>query len=335
MGTNEPGWTAFASYVRRARPGLSEETMEQYAKCLGMSRAFSGRPLLDLSVPEVEALDERLTAVAPAVRTTLKRFYRANRRADLDEAMVIQRKTPRRRLSADEILTPDDMAALISGSLSLRDRAIVAVLTATGGRINEVLSVRLKDIKETKDGLRLWFGHTKVKSQERYSLPIAAPWREHVDRWLAAHPRRADPEAWLFPNAVNGERVAAQTVRDALTARAKALGLSRYKSPHDIRHARVSWGVMAEENLPKLCMGIWGRPVTSMLNTYAHLTGLGSDFGTIKPRVLTDVPAMPTPPGMVSAKDVAALKAELEAHRKILDRLQHGDIEGDDVDVVE
>ena len=131
---------------------------------MGQVRSHSDVPLLDLDVAGVEALDEKLLARAKVLRVVLKMLYRANKRPDLDDALPRQRRAAKRHKALDEVLMPDDVLALIAKAGNLRDRALLAVIASTGGRIGKILNLRLRDIKQSNGGFQVWFGETKAKS---------------------------------------------------------------------------------------------------------------------------------------------------------------------------
>ena len=316
LGWSEPGFDKFAEY--RARCGTSAETIEQYAEFLGSVRSTAAGPLLDLSVDELHALDLRLLKKPACFRTVLRMFYKAHRRHDLLDEMPPQRRQKERRLGLEEILTPADVDALIVACASKRDRALVAVLASTGGRINEVLRLRIRDLRQSNGGAyQAWFGTTKVRGEERYSPKIEGPWKGLLDEWLAVHPVRNDPAAWLFPSSVDlGIHVNDATIGGLLRTLAKHAEISKPVNPHAFRHARVTWGVIRGEDRSKLSMGIWGKELSSMINTYSAYDGLDVALGAPAVRVLKDVPPLPAPPMLATQARVADLEVELQRVRK-------------------
>ncbi len=323
VGLAEPGWSEFESYYRRN--GASEATLREYAKNVGMARTLAGKPLLKLNRREVVALDEKLLSRAQLTRTVVKMFYKAHRKYDLLEEFPRQRRA-RRNIGLNDVLMPEDIEKLLAACTNLRDRAFIATLTATGARINELLSIRLGDIRQVKgDGYQLWFGKTKVKSQERFSPRIEGELKAHLDRWLKAIPDRG-PEAWLFPSTTGEGPVADATMRQLLVSLAKKAGISKRVNPHAFRHARVTWGVMNGEDSLKLSVSIWGKPVTPMMNRYSHFNGIDSKPDEWKAVDFDDVPVMPTPPVLATQKRVQELEvklanAEAEITKRIADTL--------------
>jgi integrase len=312
IGRVEPGWDKFEKFYRRG--GSSDETIRAYAEHIGSLRKMAGQPLLSLTEDDLSELDLTLLKRARVYRNVLRMFFRSNRRHDLIDSMPRQRRQTRKR-GLEDVLMPDDVMKLIEAAGSFRDRALIAVLAATGGRINEILSLRLKDIKPSNgSGVQMWFGETKVKSQERHSPKIEGAFKVHLDKWLAAHPSKTNREALLFPStARENQAVDDGTIRTLLISLRKKTGITKDTNPHAFRHARVTWGIINKEDTAILSVEIWGKPVSSMLNTYSAFSGLDMKLDDPVARELPDVPALPVPPVLSTQKQVAELTARLEA----------------------
>ncbi len=133
LGKAEPGWARFADV--RTQQGTKEAALEEYARFFGIVRRLSPKPLLDLSVVEVEALDRVLLGKSAPVRVVLRMFYTVHKRHDLLDALPRQKRTKARRIALHTVLMPEDVQAIIAVCSNLRDRAILATLATTGGRI--------------------------------------------------------------------------------------------------------------------------------------------------------------------------------------------------------
>src|SRR5438309_1504243 len=96
IGKAEPGWARFEDVRRRQKS--TEAAIEQYAKFIGIVRRLSPKPLLDLTVTEVEALDRALLTKSSPVRVVLRMFYGAHGRDDLLRALPRQKRTKTRRI---------------------------------------------------------------------------------------------------------------------------------------------------------------------------------------------------------------------------------------------
>jgi integrase len=311
IGLAEPGVERFLE--ERKRSGASPESQRDYVKIMGSVRTLAGQPILELSKDGIRALDQKLVTKAKVYRTVLKMFLRDNERVDLDALLRRQHRPKKRKLSLDEILFPDDVVRLIAACRSLRDRAFIATLYATGGRIGEILNLRVGDLKKSNgDGYQAWLGRTKSAGQERYSPPITGVWKKHLDEWLRAY--KAGPQAFLFPStAVNNKGIDRRTAKDFLPSVARRAGVSKKHNPHWFRHSRISMAfVNREADLGTICTWFWGIPVTPMANLYSHFQGLDAKIGPPADVELKAVPALPVPPIVATQAQVADLTAKLE-----------------------
>jgi len=283
---------------------------------IGAARKLAGRPLLELSVEDVERLAESIAEKkSKSIATVLAMYYRVHGMRDHADALRGIRDNAR-RLGLDEVLTPEDVGRLISASKNLRDRAIIATLAATGARISEVLNLRLKDLRPANgDGYQSWFRATKVRGQERFSPKIDGLYARHLEAWLRAHPRREDGDAYLFTNPVDPDGpLDPHGVAKMLARLGRLAGIRKPVNPHAFRHARVTWGIIRGEDLGRLSIGIWGKPMSQMLNRYGHYNNADVKFGEMDVPVSLNLPPVPPlPPFEAQEKLAQRIREEVRA----------------------
>jgi integrase/recombinase XerD len=142
-------------------------------------------------------------------------------------------------LSEDEV---DRLLAAAGGDtpVARRDRALLEVLYATGGRISEVVGLDLADLAPG-DGMVRLYG----KGSKERLVPLGRCALEALDRWLSVEGRgamvprqwrrRGDAEA-VFLN-TRGGRLGRQGAFAVVRARARRAGLEARVSPHVLRHS--------------------------------------------------------------------------------------------------
>jgi integrase/recombinase XerD len=142
-------------------------------------------------------------------------------------------------LSESEV---DRLLAAAAGDTALarRDRALLEVLYATGGRISEVVGLDLADLAPGDGMLRLY-----GKGSKERLVPLGRCATEALDRWLAPEGRGAlAPKQWrrrgdaeaVFLNA-RGGRLGRQGAFAVVRTRARQAGLEAKVSPHVLRHS--------------------------------------------------------------------------------------------------
>ena len=134
-----------------------------------------------------------------------------------------------------------------AGALSLRDRALLEVLYATGARISQVLSVDLEDVDLPAEHLSLPAAGRQRTDRQRTDRQRAVPLGEPALRALQTYlrhgrphlvARRADSAA-VFVNA-RGGRLSRQSAWTILQSAGQRAGLAGPVSPHVLRHSIAS-----------------------------------------------------------------------------------------------
>jgi len=179
-----------------------------------------------------------------------------------------QRELPR------EILSPEEVQGLIAACDSLRNRALVHVLYESGGRASEILNLRVGDVEFDKLGAVIIVkGKTGMR---RIRLVESAP---DLQRWLAVHPERRNPEAPLWPG--GGGSLTVERLNDMLKTAARKAGISKRVHPHLLRHTRATHlaKVLTEDQM-RVYFG-WSR-TSHVPARYVHLSGRDVDDALVR-----------------------------------------------------
>ena len=304
-GLNEPGFTRFSEVSRRQ--GSTPQSIVQYARYIGAARKLAPKPLLELTVTEAEDLDLKLLERAPVLRTVVKMYYRAHKRADLLLAFPRQRRQKKPRGSLDDVLMPEDVMRLIAAADNKRDRALVSVLASAGARITETLSIRMRDIKAVNGlGYQFWIEYPKVGGQQRYTPKVEGAFKKYVVEFIVAR-GAASKDDRLFHD------LKSNRAGKMLKGLRRKAGITKKCNPHWFRHSRITWGVVNKEDVATLSTQIWGIPNSPELNEYSHYSGLDTSIGVPVEIDLPDVPAFPVVPMQANQKHVAAMLVEMES----------------------
>lgn len=131
-----------------------------------------------------------------------------------DEEII--EKNPARKLvmpniqkrSCERFLSLDELRALL-GQASPREHLVLRILAVCGLRPAEILVLRIDDFEGTQ--LRIdealkerqrgedRIGTTKTAESDNY-VPVPPDLAREIAAWIAGHPDRDDPSAFLFPN---------------------------------------------------------------------------------------------------------------------------------------
>lgn len=107
-----------------------------------------------------------------------------------------------------EMLSWEDVNALMEATINNRDAALMAVAFDAGPRAGELLNLRVGDVTDHDYGLQITVdGKT---GQRSITLIPSVP---HLNQWLADHPRSNDDTAPLWCKLQSGEEISYQMAR--------------------------------------------------------------------------------------------------------------------------
>jgi len=168
----------------------------------------------------------------------------------------------------EDILTPEEIKALIQGCKHSRDRALISVLYESGARIGEIARLTWKECIFDKYGAKLYINDTKTKKQ-RYSRLTACA--EYLARWRNDCPDPS-PTGLIFTNLHDGSPIEYITVRRLLERALKASGIKKKVTKiHLFRKSRITHMIAQNYQESVVKQAMWGNLDTRMFRTYVHL----------------------------------------------------------------
>lgn len=258
-----------------ARSGAGPSSLDTYGRQLRQAQAWMDKPLGELSVRDVERLKAKLRTIrsGPQYAVLLRMFYKAAKREDLREILVLKQRL--KRLKPADILSLKEVQAMIDSSGSARDKALLACLWECGVRVHELLALNLGNVRvqdSPENGGRkiyvLWFGKTKITGEEHEGYVIEAA--KVLQAWLNSHPR-PQPDSPLFPTYA-GDRLGVDGALHVVQKAGRKAGIQKRVYNHLFRHSRATFllasGKMSEAQV-KVLLG-WS-PGSTMLSRYSHL----------------------------------------------------------------
>ena len=146
--------------------------------------------------------------------------------------------TPRARPPVPRALTPAQALAVANDigeaaddpALQARDTALFTLLYGAGLRINEALSLDVRNVPDGADTLLV-----QGKGGKQRLVPLLPAVRQALAAWLRLHPRR-QPDAPLFLGAKGG-RLDARVARRVIEAFRPLADLPAHATPHALRHS--------------------------------------------------------------------------------------------------
>ena len=238
--------------------GMAKNTITAYRRDLQKYQDFlAANSIVDFEqITELQVADyaQSLTSQKGMAATSVARHLAAVRglhkfhlmegRSDKDVAAAVKPPKAARRLpkaitieQVEALLAaagPEPEASAAGDSIRLRDRALLELLYATGGRVSEIVNLDLDDLVDPT--LIRLFG----KGSKERVVPVGS----FAAKALEAYVVRVRPglaalgkgTPALFLNQ-RGSRLSRQSARQIIAQAAEAAGLTEHVSPHTMRHS--------------------------------------------------------------------------------------------------
>ena len=208
----------------------------------------------------------------------LKQFYNwmiESEYTDINEKKLNKIRAPSQEAmtkEANDILSKEEVAAMIRACQSSRDRAIITMLYEGGFRIGEIGAMVWNDLKFDNHGVVVNVNFKTGKP--RYIRLIMAT--EHIYRWKDDYPFEPEPDVLVFLSQQRNPLTHA-AVNKQIQLIAKRAGITKHVTPHIFRHTRITHLIQDGVNESVIKLMMWGSLTTNMFQTYAHLTGSDID----------------------------------------------------------
>ena len=176
---------------------------------------------------------------------------------------------------ATDLLTKEEVEAMISAAGTSRDRAIIATLYEAGLRSRELGDLIWSDLKFTSWNVVV---NTAGKTGKPRYIPLVMA-RPYLAQWKNDYPGEIDPNRNVFVNLIckneNGTMkhlpITYVNLCYIIKTTAKKSGIQKKITPHLFRHSRITHLIQdgVQETFIKKMM--WGNMTTNMFQTYAHI----------------------------------------------------------------
>ncbi|MGB6406573.1 MAG: tyrosine recombinase XerC [Planococcus donghaensis] len=274
---------SFMSYIQLEK-NYSEHTVHHYEHDLADFFLFlnaEGVP----DIREVEYIHARnyVTKLydAKLSRTTVSRkisairsFFRyANREYGLDEAAFRTLYHPKKEERLPQFFYEEELAQLFKSvlgddKLSIRNTALLELLYATGMRVSECVSIRLTDLDQTMQIVKVMGKGRK----ERY-IPYGQFAQDALEHYLEdARPKlmKKQDHDYLFVNS-RGEAVTDRGIRHILSECMKKASVNSSIYPHMIRHTFATHLINNGADI-RTVQELLGHSHLSSTQVYTHVT---------------------------------------------------------------
>lgn len=215
--------------------GLTEATRKAYVHAVSQLALFHGRSPDQLTQREVQAFLVHLSGERGLCHSTCNGYVHGLR---FFYSVTLGRETPifqiplaREPSRLPDILSRDEVRALIDAARTPRDRALLTTTYGAGLRVSEVVKLKVSDLDGTRMCIRIKEGKRK---KDRYGLLSKTMQRELRDYWCIAR-----PASWLFPRPGIGPAhpISRMTAHRIFHAAKQKAEIAKPGGIHSLRHA--------------------------------------------------------------------------------------------------
>ncbi|WP_136591694.1 tyrosine-type recombinase/integrase [Salinigranum halophilum] len=243
----------------------------------------------DTPLTEYESIHEFNNTILELKRDGISHSYRrsmrsASRRlfemqgAEWWEDIEIGKPKPT-KVTPDDVFTPAEANRILEHAKDPRNKAILAMLLATGQRVCALQSLKVGDIHIDKHG-----GYFKLNGEAvglkgaNGGRPLI--WAKHyVANWLDVHPSPEDPNAALFGKTrdgstyVKGDPLTSGGISDIIKKTCKAADVpERKRFAHNFRHTAITRMVRDDVNEQRIKFLVGWKKDSSMFEVYSKVT---------------------------------------------------------------
>ncbi|MFA5930903.1 MAG: site-specific integrase [archaeon] len=221
-------------------------------------------------------------------KTVLKRFYKwllGNDEYYPDCIKWLKIKSPNDTQLPEDLITEEELLKVVSYAQSPRDKCLIFMLFESGGRIGEILPLRIKDIHF---GEQITSIQVNGKTGQR-RIPLVSS-TNYLSTWLNMHPLKDNPDAPLWIKLMNRpskgkgrplelgnvQALSYSGVKKILETAFERAGVKKKHNAHQFRHARAT--DLANKLTEAQMKEYFGWTQSSdMAARYVHMSGRNVD----------------------------------------------------------
>jgi integrase/recombinase XerD len=234
---------------------------------------------LDL-IDYFETIEKQQPVTVSTTKQVIKSFLKeVNPKA----AETIHPRKVSNNLTPDDLLTEQEITAMIKAAPNARDKALFACLYDGGMRKTELLSTKIKDASFDKYGCLMWLPVSKTSPRPARLVFAASYLRE----WLNVHPNKDKKESYIFCSLLEPHgQLSDNGLYEQIKRIAKKANISKKVTPHRWRSTRATdlSRKMSEQSL-KNVMG-WS-PNSQVIKVYVKLSGSDIDDAMLSANGIT------------------------------------------------
>jgi len=215
--------------------GLAKNTLESYLPHAEIFIKFCNKPIEELNEMDVRRflghliVEKKLTpGTVNSYSASIRFFFAVTLNRTMNYLQIPRIKAPKK---LPEILTREEISAIISCCDSIKHKATLLMAYGSGLRANELASLKVKDIDS--ESMRVFVRGGKGK-KDRYTILSENALFALRDYWRKYRPK--SPEGYLFPGLKNIGHITDDAISLALDKALSKAGITKKATLHTLRH---------------------------------------------------------------------------------------------------
>ena len=170
---------------------------------------------------------------------------------------------PKRQQRLPNVLSKEDVKAIIQAPINLKHRAMLSTIYACGLRRSEVLNIRAEDI----DGKRkiLTIRQSKGRKDRIVNIP------DNLLKLLREYYVKYKPNSWLFEGQKEGAQYSAKSLEEVFKKALKKAKIDKYVTLHSLRHSYATHLLEAGTDL-RIIQELLGHKSSKTTEIYTHVS---------------------------------------------------------------
>jgi len=168
----------------------------------------------------------------------------------------------KKRRVLPEILSPEEIAAILEACHNLKHKTLLMTSYSGGLRLGETFGLLPSDIDSTRMTIRIEQGKGR---KDRYVMLSSTLLETLRTYWKAFRPVR-----WLFEGQAKGQPLSPSTAEKVFTAAAGRAGIRKGVSFHSLRHAFATHLLEGGTNI-RVIQALLGHQCLTTTQVYTHV----------------------------------------------------------------
>ena len=182
----------------------------------------------------------------------------------LHSAMEIEKlERPLRQQKLPNVLSKEDVKAIIQAPINLKHRAMLSTIYACGLRRSEVLNLKAEDIDGKRKILTIRQG--KGRKDRIVNIP------DNLLRLLKEYYLQYKPRNWLFEGQKEGEQYSAKSVEEVFKKAVERAKTDKPVTLHSLRHSYATHLLEAGTDL-RIIQELLGHKSSKTTEIYTHVS---------------------------------------------------------------